>query len=143
MELLGNIWKDGKFWLAEVPVLDVASQGRTRKEALEMLEDAIKELLKSYFPTAEEQDRQLTLIDYQKKGFGITTSNHLFFASFLLIRQRGISHSTIRDVAERLGSKSPNSYAQYEQGKMRITLNQYERLLQAVNPQNPPALRIG
>jgi transcriptional regulator with XRE-family HTH domain len=62
--------------------------------------------------------------------------------SFSLIRQREMSKSTVREVAERLGSKSPNAYAQYERGKISITLDQYERLLQAVNPHSHPLLRV-
>jgi transcriptional regulator with XRE-family HTH domain len=59
-----------------------------------------------------------------------------------LRRQREKSKSTVRDVSERLGSKSPNAYAQYEKGKMRISLDQYERLLNAANPYQRIHLRI-
>jgi predicted RNase H-like HicB family nuclease len=142
MELVGKIWKEGKFWLVEVPVIDVSTQGHTRKEALMMIEDAIIELFKSYFKTDEVRDLKLEILDYNKNEIGIKTSNSNLMLSFSLIRQREISKSTVREVAERLGSKSPNSYAQYERGKMRITLDQYERLLAAVNPQRPPILRI-
>jgi len=62
--------------------------------------------------------------------------------AFSLKRQREISGSTIQEVAERLGSKSPNSYAQYEKGKIRISLEKYEQLLEAANPIHPPMLRV-
>lgn len=141
MELIGKVWKEGKFWLVEVPVIDVCTQGRTRKEALEMIQDAISELLISYFP--KEKDKlKLEIIDYAKSVIGIKSSNNNLMLSFSLIRQREMTKSTVRDVAERLGSKSPNSYAQYERGKMGITVDQYERLLLAVNPKRPPILRI-
>jgi transcriptional regulator with XRE-family HTH domain len=52
------------------------------------------------------------------------------------------SGSTVREASERLGSKSPNLYAQYEKGKTRISLDPYERLLQAVNPQQNFQLRV-
>ncbi len=32
------------------------------------------------------------------------------------------------------GSKSANSYAQYEKGRIKISLDQYEKLLQVANP---------
>jgi hypothetical protein len=35
----GKLYKDGKFWLAEVPVFAAMTQGRTRKEALVMIAD--------------------------------------------------------------------------------------------------------
>lgn len=141
MELLGKIWKDGKFWLVDVPVIDVSTQGRTRKEALMMIEDAILELLKSYFPN-DVKNFHLDVVEHAKTEIGIKASESNIMLSFSLIRQREMSKSTVRDVAKRLGSKSPNAYAQYERGKMRMTLDQYERLLGAVNPERPACLHI-
>lgn len=142
MELLGKIWRDGKFWLVEVPVIDVCTQGRTRKEALMMIQDAILELLKSYFNEHEIQNLQLQVTDHGKDEIGIKASDNNVISSFSLIRQREMSKSTVREAAHRLGSNSPNSYAQYERGKMRITLDQYERLLYAANPISPRTLRV-
>jgi predicted RNase H-like HicB family nuclease len=142
MEFVGKIWKDGKFWLVEVPVIDLCTQGHTRKEAIIMIEDAIFELIKSYFRLNEIEDFKLEIVDHGKNDIGIKASNNNVMLSFSLIRQREMSNSTVREVAERLGSKSPNSYAQYERGKMRVTLDQYERLLEAVNPKSPPILKI-
>jgi predicted RNase H-like HicB family nuclease len=142
MELEGKVWKDGKFWLVEVPAIDVCTQGRTRKEALMMIEDAIMELMSEYFQAVEIKDIKLEILDHEKNIFGVKASNNNLMLSFSLIRQRELSKSTVREVAERLGSKSPNAYAQYERGKMRITLDQYERLLQAANPERPPILRV-
>ena len=142
MELEGKVWKNGKFWLVEVPAIDVCTQGRTRKEALMMIEDAIMELMFEYFQAVEIKDIKLEILEREKNVFGIKFSNNNLMLSFSLIRQRELSKSTVREVAERLGSKSPNAYAQYERGKMRITLDQYERLLQAANPERPPILRV-
>lgn len=142
MELEGKVWKNGKFWLIQVPAIDVCTQGRSRKEALMMIEDAIMELLNAYFQITEIKDFKLEIIDREKNVIGIKTSNNNLMLSFSLIRQRELSKSTVREAAERLGSKSPNAYAQYERGKMRITLDQYERLLQAANPHRPPILRV-
>jgi predicted RNase H-like HicB family nuclease len=141
MELLGKIWKDGKFWLVDIPVIDVSTQGRTRKEALMMIEDAILELLKSYFPN-DVKNFHLDVVEHTKTEIGIKASQSNIMLSFSLIRQREMSKSTVRDVAKRLGSKSPNAYAQYERGRMRMTLDQYERLLGAVNPDRPASLLI-
>ena len=49
MELEGRIWKDGKFWLVEVPILDVMTQGKSRKDALRMIEDAVSGLIECHF----------------------------------------------------------------------------------------------
>ena len=45
MRLAGNIARDGKFWLIEVPILDVFTQSRTRREAFKMIADAIEMLV--------------------------------------------------------------------------------------------------
>ena len=44
MRFYGRVYKDGAFWLAEAPILDAMTQGRTRKEALSMVEDLIETL---------------------------------------------------------------------------------------------------
>ena len=44
MRLHGCVYQDGKFWLAEVPLLDAMTQGRTRKEALAMVADLLETL---------------------------------------------------------------------------------------------------
>lgn len=142
MELQGRLWKSGKFWFIEVPPIDVCTQGHTREEALSMIEDAIETLVGGYFPNLETKDFKVFAIDYKKGNIGITTTKSSLMASLSLIRQREVSKSTVRDVSQRLGSKSPNSYAQYERGKMRISLDQYERLLQAVNPNQHFYLRV-
>lgn len=47
----------------------------------------------------------------------------------------------IQEVSEKMGSKSPNDYAQYEKSKINISL-EYEQLLIAVNPVHPHTFRI-
>lgn len=142
MELEGKIWKDEKFWLVEVPALDVCTQGRTRKDALKMIADAIEVLMSGYFPEDKLKNFKIQVQDYKHCAIGITSSDNRLLLSFSLIRQREMSKSTVREVSERLGSKSPHAYAQYERGKMHVTLEKYERLLHAVNPKSPLRLRI-
>ena len=45
MRLYGRVYKDGKWWLAEVPLLDAMTQGRSRKEALAMVADLLETLV--------------------------------------------------------------------------------------------------
>jgi hypothetical protein len=40
----GRVFKVGKFWAVEVPILEVVTQGRTKKDALLMIADAIESL---------------------------------------------------------------------------------------------------
>lgn len=141
MELEGRVWKDGKFWLIEVPSLNIMTQGRSRKEAIFMVEDAITGLISSYFTEEACEGFEIYINDY-KNIVGITSTNTKLLMAFSLKRQREMSGSTIQEVAGRLGSKSPNAYAQYEKGRIRISLDKYEQLLVAVNPLHPPTLRV-
>jgi len=55
--------------------------------------------------------------------------------AFLLRRQR-IKHGlSLAEAAERLGAKSLNTYARYEQGKSVPTVEKFNRLLSAVSPE--------
>lgn len=142
MEMEGKIWKDGKFWLVEIPALDAMTQGKTRKEALAMAEDLVIGMALMYFKDEIGKDFAVTVIDYKKDVIGITVSDNKLLLALSLRRQREKSGSTVREASERLGSKSPNAYAQYERGKIGISLDKYEQLLMAANPFEPRRLRI-
>ncbi len=141
MELEGKIWKEGRFWIVEVSCLNVTSQGKTRKEALLMIQDAVFELMKSYFGRLSKKFK-ITVHDFKKDSFGLTSNDNKLLLSFLLIRQREESGLSIRDVAARLESKSPNSYAQYEKGMINFSIDQYEKLMHAINPKRTSILRV-
>ncbi len=138
----GKIWKDGKFWLVEIPALDAMTQGETRKEALAMAEDLVIGMAQVYFKDEVDKDFAVTVIDYKKDVIGVTVSDNKLLLALSLRRQREKSGSTVREASERLGSKSPNAYAQYEKGKIGISLDKYEQLLMAANPFEPRRLRI-
>jgi predicted RNase H-like HicB family nuclease len=142
MEMEGKIWKDGKFWLVEVPALDAMTQGATREEALSMIEDLVFEMAQSYFKDDVEKDFTVTVTDYKKDTIGITSNDTNILLALSLRKQREKSGSTVREVSERLGSKSPNAYAQYERGTINISLDKYEKLLVAANPSDRRHLRV-
>ena len=39
MKFQGRAFKNGKFWLADIPFLELMTQGRTKRELLLMVED--------------------------------------------------------------------------------------------------------
>ncbi len=41
MKFQGKAFKNGKFWLADIPFLKLMTQGRTKKELLLMVEDLL------------------------------------------------------------------------------------------------------
>jgi len=56
--------------------------------------------------------------------------------AFLLRRQRVKHGLTLVEVTRRLGAKSLNSYARYEQGKAVPTMEKFSHLLSALSPCN-------
>lgn len=114
------------------------TQGRTKKEAFEMIKDAIEEIIYSYF----EVKISIEANEYENGVIGISSNENKILLALSLRRQREISSSTVREASERLGSKSPNAYAQYEKGKTRISLDKYEKLLHAANPYKQSYLRV-
>jgi len=145
MEFEGSVWKSktSKYWLAEVPSLDIMTQGISQKNAMHMILDAIKDQLMGYFPKESIDDLELVVIDHKKGRIGISASDSRLLLALSLRRQRIKSGATVREVAERLGSKSPNSYAPYERGEKAFSIDGYERLITAINPKKHPQLRVG
>lgn len=142
MELEGKVWKDpdSSWWLVEVSFLDVMTQGKTRKEALAMIKDAVHELLKDSYEDLLDKQFQLTVTLYENGVIGMGASDDTLLFALGLKRQRQISGSTIRDVSKRLNSTSPNAYARYERAESRPSIDKYAELLQAANPQRRPLL---
>lgn len=86
MELAGKLWKSGKFWLVEVPAVEVMTQGHKREEALIMIGDAIEGLMKCYFPD-KAKGFTITVHEYEKGVIGVSTSNNSLMLAFSLKRQ--------------------------------------------------------
>lgn len=135
MELEGKVWKDTNKpgWLVEVPCIHVMTQGKTRKDALFMIADAVKLLMEDAF---EEEKFDIIVTPYGKNLFGISCSNSTLLLAFALKRERELNRVSIREAAKRMGSNSPNTYARYEKGKVQPTIKKYDELLHAVNPKS-------
>jgi len=134
MELEGRVWKEGKFWLAEVPSLDLMTQGKSRKNALDMILDVVMELMRDAFPEKVTKKFGLHLYPYEKNLFGLEATDTRMLLALALRRQREKSGLTIREVAFRLGSSSPTAYARYENGSIAPSFKKFDQLVQAVNP---------
>ena len=142
MELEGKVWKDpdSSWWLVEISFLDVMTQGKTRKEALEMIKDAVMELLKDSYEDLLGKRFQITVTLYKDGVIGMGASDDKLLFALGLKRQRLRSGSTVRDVSRRLKSKSPNAYARYERAQVKPSLEKYAELLHAANPNRRPLL---
>jgi len=127
MRFQGKLCKDGKWWLAEVPIFDAMTQGHTRKEALEMIAD--------WFVTlADRKGFSVQIHSTGKETFEVSSADARAMVSLLLQRQRQMSGLTLAQAAERLGVRSRNAYARYEQGVSVPTVEKLDQLLRAIAP---------
>ncbi|MGC1879526.1 MAG: type II toxin-antitoxin system HicB family antitoxin [Rhabdochlamydiaceae bacterium] len=96
MELEGRVWKDpeSSWWLIEISFLDVMTQGKTRKEALEMIKDGVMELLKDSYEDFLGKQFQLTVNLYEEDVIGMGASDEKLLFALGLKRQRLRSGST-------------------------------------------------
>ncbi len=62
--------------------------------------------------------------------------------ALMLKRQREAHRLTLIEVAQRLGQKSPNAYARYEQGKSLPTVEKLNKLMKAIDPGFEPILKV-
>jgi DNA-binding transcriptional regulator YiaG len=105
----------------------VTSQGRTRKEAFEMIANAIEALV-------NKPDFKVEVFPGEGDYFEIGASDQAALTAFLLRRERTRSGLSLSEVSKRLGVRSPNAYARYEQGKSVPTVPKLTALLSAVSP---------
>ncbi|MHC4470781.1 MAG: helix-turn-helix domain-containing protein [Planctomycetota bacterium] len=126
MRLEGRLERDGRWWLAEIPVLDSVTQGRTKAEALEMVTDLVETMVdRPGFAAHVHLARGST--------FEVSCSDFGALVAILLRRLRARSGLTLAEVAGRLGHTSPNAYARYEQGRTVPTVEKLAELLRAVD----------
>ena len=127
MRFYGSVYRDGKFWLAEVPILDAMTQGRTRKEAFTMVKDLLETLV-------NRPGFSVKVHPAKHGDFEVSSSDTQSMISLLLRRQRERSGLSLSEAAERWGAKSRNAYARYERGTSMPTLAKLDELLQAISP---------
>ena len=128
MRFSGKIYKDGKCWLAEIPILDLMTQGRTKREAYEMVADMLDTMV-------NQKDFEITVFKGKKDTFEVGSSDAKYFVRLLLQRKRELSGLSLSQVASRLGMSSRNTYARYEQGKSVPSVEKLNDLRRAVCPE--------
>lgn len=139
MKLEGRIWKDAKtkYWVVYVPLLEISSQGRSRKQALAMIGDAVE-------IEAQKEGLRIQAQPSHEPGiFTLSANDPDALIAFLLKRQRTSHGLSVRDVARRLVSRSPTAYAQYEQGRRAPSLGKLRELLHAIDPKLEAVLKAG
>ncbi len=127
MRFAGRVYKDGKFWLAEVPILDVLTQGLTRSEAFVMVADLLETLV-------DRPGFTVRVHPGADDHFEVGAPDMRPLISLLLRRQRERSGLSLAAAAARLGGKSRNAYARYERGTSMPSIEKLDALLRAVSP---------
>lgn len=124
----GGLLKKNKYWAVCVQALDVYTQGKSRKDALAMIKDAVRLLI-------------------NRKGFAVNVhlvSNNQFILrakepdddkymiALMLKNQRAKYGLSLQEVADRLGV-SKNAYAQYEQARAVPSIVKVEEFVRAMS----------
>lgn len=125
--LIGTITKQGAWWAADVDAAGVHTQGKTKAAAEAMLLDAIRELV-------NRPDLELEASALGDGRVLIEASDPAALTALVLRYQRSASQLSLADVSERLGKKSRNAYARYEQGDSVPTVDKLIELLGVVAP---------
>ncbi len=134
MRFEGKVTRDGRFWLAEIPLLEAITQGRTKAEALEMIGDWLETMVnrRGFHARVHATGR------YE---FELAGNNAAAMTALLLRRRREASGASLRDVASRLGASSRNAYARYERGDVVPTLDKLDSLFKATSPDGDFVIR--
>ena len=127
MRLSGQVYKSDRFWLAEIPLLEALTQGRTRKESLEMIADWVETIVNH---PGFEVDVRPGLNGH----FEIIANDPRQLIALLLRRQRERAGLTLSEAASRLGVGTTSAYARYERGASLPSLQKLDELLRAVAP---------
>ena len=134
MRFEGKVARDGRFWLAEIPLLDAMTQGKTRAEALAMITDWLETMVDRPGFRAQVYSRG-------KNEFEVSGNDVGALTALLLRRRRQASGASLREMADRLGATSRNAYARYERGDVVPTVEKLDALLKATSPDRDFVIR--
>ncbi len=137
MKIEGKLEKKAgeKIWGVDIPEIGIFTQGRTKKEAYEMAQEAIELVV-------ELEGFKVTIEPGQNNSFFVIP-NKIGPILAMVLRQKRVDNGlSIRQVADRLGQSSPNAYGRYETGKSIPTIEKFDELLAAIDPGSSSILRV-
>ena len=126
MRYPGRVFKVDDYWAIEVPILGIVTQGKTREEAFEMITDAVEALV-------AKKGFVINVFLGEDDYFEIGSKDSSTLNAFMLRRLRLRNNLTLKEVSKRMGAKSINAYARYEQGLSVPTINKLGVLIAAIN----------
>ncbi|MBN1961706.1 MAG: type II toxin-antitoxin system HicB family antitoxin [Deltaproteobacteria bacterium] len=110
VRFLGKVIKNGRYYEVSVPDLGVYTQGTSIKDAHEMAIDALEIIV-------DKPDFKAELLPIDKTTFEISGSNSKYLIALFFRQLRINAKLSLSEFAQKLGAKSRNEYAKYEQGK--------------------------
>jgi len=129
MRFSGKVFREDRIWLAEIPILEAMTQGRTRKEALEMVKDMLETM-------AGDEGFRVDVFPGKGEDFEVGSDDPKPLVRLILQRKRELSGLSLAQAAERLGASSRNAYARYEKGTSIPSVAKFMELLNAVSPES-------
>lgn len=125
-----------KYWSIGIPLLHIYTQGRSKKNALEMIKEAVESAVDVKGFTVEVEI--LT-----ENSIAITSTDFTRLIGFMLRQQRQNKQMSLRQAAKKLGSDSPNEFSRYEQSKSSTSLEKLAQLMSALNDDKYLLLKTG
>lgn len=125
-----------KYWGVGVPLLEIYSHGKSKKDALAMIKDAVEN-------AAAENELKVEVKMIGEDTFALSTSDFSVLLAFMLKQKRSSKDLSFREVSEKLGSFSPNAYRRYEHGESGTSLEKLVELMGAVSEAEYLLLKTG
>ncbi|MBI1909150.1 MAG: type II toxin-antitoxin system HicB family antitoxin [Deltaproteobacteria bacterium] len=124
----GKLLKEGKYWAVCVPALDVYTQGKSKKDALAMIREAVELLV-------DRKKIAVTVNPLPDNQFVLRAKeadDDKYLIALMLKNQRAKHGLSLQEVADRLGV-SKNAYAQYEQTRAVPSITKMEEFIHAMS----------
>lgn len=125
MRVEGKTIKTGKWYAVEIPAMNIHTQGRNLKEAHMMAADAVEALV-------GKKGFKAVVHPGEAGYFELGSNDEAAFFALLLKRMREKANLSLADVQKKLGAKSINTYARYEQGSSVPSVSMFARLVKAL-----------
>lgn len=123
----GRLFREGSYWPVEVPALDIATQGKSKRDAHAMIKEAIElHVDRPGFKVEIVPSGEKFLV----KAKGVQNDKYLI--ALLLKQQRAKYGLSTAEVAKRLGI-TKHAYAQYEQARSLPSLTKVEEFIYAMS----------
>lgn len=127
MRFAGRTFRSGRYWAVEVPDLGLHTQGTSRANAHTMAAEALEIIV-------DRAGFKATVYPGTRGYFEITGNDQAALIALFLGEQRRARGLSLAQVSGRLGLKSRNAYARYEQGRSVPTVDKLAKLLAALDP---------